>query len=135
MLAPKPNVLGALLPSAGPPGKGVQCGTWTTCSLGRNSAIVIIPPLVSLDMNLDYTLSLTLLPISLWFLLYIFSCRRSFLLVLWSFSWVVSLQIVVILVCPWEEVSSESSYFIILATWDLFYKGTNPIHEGSTLMT
>ena len=38
----KPNLLGAHLPDAGPPGWGAQCVAQTLCSLGRTSAIVII---------------------------------------------------------------------------------------------
>lgn len=48
--------------------------------------------------------------VSLCFPLYIFSCRRSFLLVFWSFSAIVALETVVILACPWEQVSTGSSY-------------------------
>ena len=50
-------------------------------------------------MSLCYTVSTLLLPVSLWFLLYIFSYRKSFLLVLRSFSLIVALQIVIVLVC------------------------------------
>ena len=46
---------------------------------------------------------------------YIFSCRRSFLLLFRSFSSIIALWIVVILVCPWPEVSSKSSYSTVLA--------------------
>ena len=87
--------------------------------LGRTPAIVIILPFVGClpgGMGLDCTVSLSLLPISLWFLLYIFSCGKSFLLVLRSFSLTVTLEMVVILVCLCEEVSSWSSYSAILAT-------------------
>ena len=42
-------------------------------------------------MNLDSTVSPLLLPISLWFLLCIFSCGKSFLLVFRSFSSIVAL--------------------------------------------
>ena len=52
-------------------------------------------------MVIDSITSLLLL-ISVWFLLYVFSCRRNFL-VGWSFALMVVLQIVVILVCSWEE--------------------------------
>ena len=59
------NVLGAHLPCAGPPGCGPQCGTWTTYFLERTSTVIIIllfvgcPPM---DMGLDYTMFLFLLP-------------------------------------------------------------------------
>ena len=90
----KPNVLGAHLPGAGLPGWGAQCGAQTLCSLGRTSAIVIIFCCVGHlpgGMGLDCTTSPLLLPVSLWFLFYIFSCRRSFLLVFRSFSLIVAL--------------------------------------------
>ena len=54
----------------------------------------------------------------LWFLLYIFSCRRSFLLAFQPFSSIVVTDEIintVILVCPWKELSSESSYTTILS--------------------
>ena len=41
-LPSKPNVLGAHLPGAGPPGWGAQCGAQTPHSLRRSSVIVII---------------------------------------------------------------------------------------------
>ena len=66
-------------------------------------------------MGLDKLISLPLLPI-LYFLLYTFRCRRSFLLVFRSFLSIVALQIIVTLVCPWEEVSSGFSYFAIMVT-------------------
>ena len=59
-----------------------QCEAQTPRSLGRTSAIFIILLFVGHlhgSMGLDCTVSLSLLPLLLWFLLYIFSCRRSFL--------------------------------------------------------
>ena len=50
------------------------------------------------------------LPVSLLFLCYIFSCWKSFLLVFRLFSEILALSVVVILVSPWEKVSSGSSY-------------------------
>lgn len=47
--------------------------------------------LPSRGMDLDYTVSLSLLPISLWFLLHIFGCRKSFLLFFNSFPLIVTL--------------------------------------------
>ena len=55
----------------------------THCSLWKTSAVVIILLFVDHapgDMGLDYTTTLSLLSVSLWFLLYVFNCRRSFLL-------------------------------------------------------
>ena len=79
-------VLWACLSSAGVSG----C---RACSLGSTSGIVIIPfvgcsPQV---MGLNCTGSPLFPSTLLWFLLYIFSCRRSFLLVFWSLSSIVSL--------------------------------------------
>ena len=93
----KPNVLGAHLPGAGPPppGWGAWWGLKTPHSLRRTSAIVIILPFVGLPprgVGLDYTVSLPLLPVSLWFLLYIFCCRKSFFFARFqSFSSIVAL--------------------------------------------
>ena len=61
---------------------------------GRISTIVIIFLFVGHlhgCVNLDYTTSLLLLPISLWFLLYIVKCGKSFKLVFRSFSSIVTL--------------------------------------------
>ena len=66
--------------------------------------------------------SLPLLPILLFLLFHIFSCRRFFfLLVFQSFSSV----LVVNLVCPWKEMSSGSSYPAILTTLPLLIWITN----------
>lgn len=46
--------------------------------------------------------------------LYIFICTKSFQLVFKSFSLIVFLQVVVILVCPCAEVSSRSSFSTVL---------------------
>ena len=65
------------------------CGPWTPCSLRRTySIVVVLPPVVCLpgDMGFYYTMSPPLVPIFLWFLLYFFSCRRSFLLFFQFFS-------------------------------------------------
>ena len=66
-----------------PPEWGAQCGTQTPHSLGRNSAIVIILLFVDLPLR-KWVLTILqvcpLLPVLLWFLLYVFSCRRSLLI-------------------------------------------------------
>ena len=106
------NVLRAYLPSTWPPGWGAQCGAQIPWDLGRSCAIVTILQFVDyspVGVSLYDLLSLPLLPILSYFLLYILSCRRSFLLVFKSSSSIVALQIVVILEYPWEEVSSGSS--------------------------
>ena len=71
-------------------------------------------------MGLDCTVSLLFPSILLWFLLYIFSCRRSFLLVFWSLSLIVSSYIIVIFVFLWKEVSSGSSYSVMWTIPSLF---------------
>lgn len=84
--ASKPNILDAHLPSAGPLDWGSQCGAQIPSSLARTSAVVIRLLFLGRPLGgigLDYTASVLLLPGSLLFLLYIFSCR-SFLLVSWS---------------------------------------------------
>lgn len=47
--------------------------------------------------------------------LFIFSCGKSFVLVFRSFSRIVALCIVVVLVCSWKEMSPGSSYSCILS--------------------
>ena len=61
---------------------GALWRTWAPCSLERTSAIVIILLYVSClpgCVSFDYTESLSLLPFSLWFLLHISACGKSFL--------------------------------------------------------
>ena len=61
---------------------------------GRTSPFVNILPFMGhtpRGLGLDYTAFPPLLPVLLWFLLYIFNFRRSFLLVLRSFSSVLAL--------------------------------------------
>ena len=70
-------------------------------------------------MGLDYIASLPLLPVSLWFFLYIFSCR-SFLLFSVLFSAIVALQIVVTLVCQIYVGGGELRVFL------LHHLGLNP---------
>ena len=66
---------------------GAGYGPRMTCPLGRRYAIEIIlfVGYLSRGMGLDYTMFLPLLPIALWFLLYIFTYRKFFLLVFRSF--------------------------------------------------
>lgn len=63
------------------------------------------------DMSLVKTMSPPLLFISLYFFLYIFSCRRNLLLILRLFSLIVALSLVV-LTCLWKEVNSKSSHIL-----------------------
>ena len=65
-------------------------------------------------MWLDYIVSSLLQPSLLWFLLYVFSYGRSFLVGSSLFLLMVVLQIAMILVCSWEEVSSVSFYSTVL---------------------
>ena len=85
-------------PQAGEPDVGLRL-------IASSFAVVIILVcgLPTQWYGLDYTASLLLLPVSLGLLLYIFSCRRSFLLAFWSFSSIVATQIVVISVCLWKR--------------------------------
>ena len=74
---------GLVFPSAGSSGSRARCGAQTPCSLWKTSAIVIILPFVcfpSRSMGLDYTLTLPLLPILLWFVLIGFSLSHQQLL-------------------------------------------------------
>ena len=76
----KPDILGAALPGAGPPGWGAQCGGWTPCSLGAASVILIILPFLDYllkDVGLTSTTYLLLLLVLLQSLLYFFSWGKS----------------------------------------------------------
>ena len=94
------EILWAFIFPVGPMGCAAWCGAQITQFLGRTSAIIIIllfvhhPPI---NTGLDYTMLLPFL-LLLWFLTYIFSYRRSVLLVFWFFWSIVPLWIVVILV-------------------------------------
>lgn len=89
------------------PGWGAQRVAQTLHSSGKAPHPMRGSP--GLGCGPDQTVSLPLLPISGWCFLYILSCVRSFLLVLRSFSEIVVLNVVVVLVCLSEEVSSGSS--------------------------
>lgn len=56
-----------------------------------------------------------------WFLLYVFGCRTSFFGRIQSILSIVVQQLVVILVCLWEEVSSKSSYSATLSLFKSFH--------------
>lgn len=62
----------------------------------------------------DSTTSLALLPLQMWPCLYILSCRKSVLLVFRLVSEMVVLYVVAVSVCPWDDMSSGSSYSAIL---------------------
>lgn len=75
------------------PGWRSQCWSWPPSCFGRTTAILTIFLLVGCLPGsgcrvgcLTYIVSLPLLPVSSWFLLYKFSCRKSFLLVSRLFS-------------------------------------------------
>lgn len=58
--------------------------------------------IVTLEVWVPTRLNLRPPLISMWFFLYIFSCRKSFLSAFSLFSEIITLYIVVVLVCPWE---------------------------------
>ena len=70
----KPNILRPYLPSAGPLDWESWCVYWIPQSLWRTS-LFNYNSSYFWNIGLDYTTSLPLLPISVWFLLYIFSHR------------------------------------------------------------
>ena len=85
----KPHILEPCFPGAGPPGWEAWCRAQTPHSSGRTSAVVIILPFVGClpgGCGSDHRVSLPSLTISLWLLLCIFSCGKSFLLVFRLFS-------------------------------------------------
>ena len=82
-----------IFPPQDPQVGGAQCWDWIPHSLEKTSTVVIILPFVEHqpeDMQLNYTMSLPLLPI-LWVPCYIFIYRRSFLLVFRTFLIIVAL--------------------------------------------
>ena len=106
------SLLGACLRGVGPLGLRAQCGAQAPHSLAYK-----LQPVGHLLRGIvhEYITSFFLLPVLVWFLLYIFSCRIHFLLILWSFSSTVALDIIVIFVHMWEEVCLRSSCSTILA--------------------
>ena len=76
-----PDALGAHLPGAGLLSWRAWIGVWTSHSFGSVSAVVTILLFVKLllgGIGLDYIMTQSLLPLSIWFLLCICGCRRSF---------------------------------------------------------
>ena len=107
----RPDVLGACLPGARTPTAGKpDMGLGPFTPWGEALQLWLSSCSLVTYLGLDDTMSPPLLPFLLWFLLHIFSCRRSFLLVFRSFLLIGGLQTGLILVCPWEEVCSGSSY-------------------------
>ena len=99
------------------PGCTPQSEVQTPCSSGRTSIAAISLPTVGCctkGVNPRQTASSLLLPISLCLFLFILSCGKSFLLVFRSFSEVIALYVVAILVYLWE-VSTGSSHSTILS--------------------
>ena len=75
-------------------GWGAQCGALTPRSLGRTCEVVntlLFVGRLPWGVGFDYTMSPPLLRIALWFLLYIFKCGKSFLLVFRSFQYTIAL--------------------------------------------
>lgn len=62
--------------------------------------------------GLILTMSLPLLPFSMWPSLYVFTCRRSVLPVFRRFSEEVAPYVVVVLICSWEEVRTLLLYHL-----------------------
>ena len=90
-----------LVPRAGVPSVGLEP------LIPQEGPLSLGYPLLLLGHLWVLARSLPLLPVSMWFFLYIPNCRRVVLLVFRSFAERV-------LVCLWEEVSPGSSYSIIL---------------------
>ena len=63
---------------------GACCGAWIHWSLGRNFVIVLFMGHWPIGMDLEYTLFIPLLTISLWSILYIFRYRKHFFFFCWS---------------------------------------------------
>ena len=82
-LAFKARCSGAHLPGARPPGKGVQCGLRPFASWGEplHMGLFSHSYVTYQSVRECAPISLPHLPVSLWFLLYVFSCWQSFLLV------------------------------------------------------
>lgn len=74
----KPNVLG-LISSLWTPGQGVQSESQTHCYLWKVlcSCLIMHSEVKTTWYGLDYTTTLPLSSVSLWFLSYVFHCRRS----------------------------------------------------------
>ena len=71
--------LGLIFSGAGPPGWGAQCETHIPFSLRRTSAILVILLFIDHLPGSLLPCNSILLTCLVWFLLYIFHCRRTFL--------------------------------------------------------
>lgn len=107
------TIWGLIFPVKIPRAEGAWCETWTFHSSGRTSTPVISSCLWVTAMGCFGSWpSLPFLPSSMWCFLYIFRCGIAVLLE-FRVSELVTLYVVSALVCPWEEVSSASSYSVI----------------------
>ena len=109
----KPDTLGAPFPGSGIPRLGSPTWALEPSLVWEKYYIIIILhcALPTWGVGLDYILSvLSLLPVLLSFLLYVFVYGRPFLYRFWFSPVMAILQKVVILVCSWEEVNSGSFY-------------------------
>lgn len=83
------------------------CPNTIPCSSGRTSEAVITPVVCVLPFEVLARLPLCPSSPSQWGIFLLCSCRKSFLLVFESFSEIVTLGVVVVLVCGWEEMIQE----------------------------
>ena len=104
---------------------GACCGAWIHCSLGRNFVIVLFVGHWPMGMDLEYTLFIPFLTISLWSILYIFSCRKPFLS---FFFFLVGLQISVINACFVQFSSITHSCHILCNSMHCNTSGF-PVHH------
>lgn len=90
-----------------------QAMDYVSHKMGRTTMAMISLPIVNHHtggVGPDQTTSVPLLLITMCHHLYILGCRNFVQLVFRSFSVMVALYLVVVLVCPWQEVSPGSTY-------------------------
>lgn len=109
----KLGVIGTALAGTGTLGWGDRCADGTFHSLGEISGAeisLLLLTRLAVNVGLVCSMSLPLLPVSMWLLLYIHSYRTSVQLNFRQFSMMVVCSLFVILMWLWEEVSIVFTY-------------------------
>ena len=105
--------MGTHLPVQVSPGKDPSTGSGRGLAPWGTSASFVTLLLwghCTWGVDSDSTTYLTLLPLQMWPCLYMLSCRKSVLLVFGLISEMVVLYVVAVSMCPWDNMSSGSSY-------------------------
>ena len=126
------SALVVCLPTVGPPDWGALHGVQNSHSCGRTLFSSLHVSYLGC-MGVDYITSLPLLHVSLWFLLHVFTCRKSFLMGSGLFHWSKFCKIQhPFMIKTLQKVDIEETYLNIIKA--IYYKPTaNIILNGGKL--